>query len=167
MTAKEYLMQAYKIERRINIINDKIAKLRSQLEYKGISYDGSGASHSGSSEDMSDVIIKISEYEERNKALADKLICRRLEIENVIENVQDDVQREVLERRYLLYQSWESGLKWRIDQQTGKRRKVYVKGIAEDMGYSVQHIYRLHGMALKKVIIPEKYESERELQSVL
>ena len=167
MTAKEYLTQAYKIERRINIINDKIVKLRSQLEYKGISYDGSGASHGGASEDMSDVIIKIAQYEERNKALADKLIFQRLEIEKSIEDIQDDVQREVLERRYLLYQSWESGLKWRTDQQTGKRRKVYVKGIAEDMGYSVQHIYRLHGKALKKIIIPEKYESERELQSML
>lgn len=162
MTAKEYLNQAYKIGRRINIINDKIAKLRSQLEYKGISYDSPGSSRGSSSGDMSDVIIKIAEYEERNKALTDKLICRWLEIENVIENVQDDVQREVLERRYLLYQQWESGLKWRTDELTGKRIKVYIKGIAEDMGYSERQIYRIHRKALKEVTIP-KDDSECHL----
>jgi len=163
LTAKEYLTQAYKIERRINIIKDKIVKLRSQLEYKGISYDGLGASHGGASEDMSEVIIKIAQYEERSKALADKLICQRLEIEKSIEDIQDDVQREVLERRYLLYQSWESGLKWRTDRQTGNRRKVYVKGIAEDMGYSERQIYYTHGKALQNIVVPKKDCSELQL----
>jgi len=146
LTAKEYLMQAYRIERRISIINDKIAKLRSQLEYKGISYDSSGASHGGTREDISDVIIKISEYEERNKALADSLISQRLEIEQSIEDIQDDVQREVLERRYLLYQQWEG----HFDRRTGE----YIKGIAEEMGYCKRQVLRIHGKALKKISMP-------------
>lgn len=141
--AKEYLMQAYKIERRINIIKDKTVKLRSQLEYKGLSYENLGASHGSPSKDMSDVVIKISEYEERNKALADKLISQRLEIEKSIEDIQDDVQREVLERRYLLYQNW----KGHFDERTGK----YVKGIAEEMGYCKRQVLRIHGEALKKI----------------
>ena len=33
MTAKEYLQNAYKIERRVKIIENKVKKLRSQLEY--------------------------------------------------------------------------------------------------------------------------------------
>lgn len=39
MTAKEYLQNAYKIERRVKIIENKVKKLRSQLEYAGISYE--------------------------------------------------------------------------------------------------------------------------------
>ena len=43
MTAKEYLQNAYKIERRVKIIENKVKKLRSQLEYAGISYENTGA----------------------------------------------------------------------------------------------------------------------------
>ena len=45
MTAKEYLQNAYKIERRVKIIENKVKKLRAQLEYAGISYENTGASH--------------------------------------------------------------------------------------------------------------------------
>ena len=85
MTPKEYLNQAYKIERRINIIGAKVSKLRSQLEYKGISYDGSGASHSTADSDgMSSTIADIADYERRQRELADVLIAKRFEIESVI-----------------------------------------------------------------------------------
>lgn len=144
MTPKEYLNQAYKIERRINIISAKVSKLRSQLEYKGISYDGSGASHSTADSDgMSSTIADIADYERRQRELADVLIAKRFEIESIIDSVPNAAQREVLERRYLLYQRWES----RFDERTGE----YVKGIAEEMGYSAQHLYRIHGAALKAI----------------
>lgn len=149
MTPKEYLNQAYKIERRINIIGAKVSKLRSQLEYKGISYDGSGASHgTADSDGMSSTIADIADYERRQRELADVLIAKRFEIESVIENVQNSAQREVLERRYLLYQRWES----RFDERTGE----YVKGIAEEMNYSPRAIYKIHGEALKNIALPEE-----------
>ena len=144
MTPKEYLNQAYKIERRINIIGAKVSKLRSQLEYKGISYDSSGTSHgTADSDGMSSTIADIADYERRQRELADVLIAKRFEIESVIDSVPNAAQREVLERRYLLYQRWES----RFDERTGE----YVKGIAEEMGYSVRQIMRIHGRALQAI----------------
>lgn len=143
MTPKEYLSQAYKIERRINIINAKVSKLRSQLEYKGISYESCGSSCSASNDKMPDMIAKISDYEHRQKELAEKLLAKRFEIESVIDSVQDAAQREVLERRYLLYQRWEG----RFDERTGE----YVNGIAEEMRYSVRQIMRIHGRALQNI----------------
>lgn len=102
MTAKEYLQNAYKIERRVKIIENKVKKLRSQLEYAGISYESAGASHGSCNGDkMSSTIERIAEYERRQQELALILIDKRLQIEQSIDAVADADQREVLERRYL------------------------------------------------------------------
>ena len=160
MTAKEYLQQAYKIERRINIIVAKVEKLRSQLEYKGISYDSGGSHGSSNGDAMLNTLVKINEYESKQNELADKLIEKRFEIEKAIEGVQNAVQREVLERRYLLYEQWESHAEWRTDELTGRKYKVIVNGIAENMNYSVRAIYKIHGKALQNITVPEKECSE-------
>ena len=47
------------------------------------------------------------EYSEDISAQTDKLITTRIEIDKAIKAVADDTQREVLERRYLLYEKWE------------------------------------------------------------
>lgn len=141
MTAKEYLNQAYKIDCRIKIIDEKIKRMKSLAVYKSPSFDGTG----GSSVDKGENYIKIIEYEQRQNNLRDLLVDKRLEIENTIGSVQNAIQREVLERRYLLYQQWES----RFDERTG----VYIKGIAESMRYSDRQIFRIHGEALKKVAV--------------
>ena len=91
------------------------------------------------------VTIRCLDYEKDANRLIDQLVTKRLEIENAIKSVRDDAQREVLERRYLLFQRWES----RFDGRTGE----YIKGIAESMGYSERQIYRLHGKALKNVSV--------------
>ena len=70
-----------------------------------------------------------------------------VQTKNAIAAVQDEVQREILERRYLLYQPFVSG----YNRKTGD----YVRGIAEDMHYSERQIYRLHGMALLKINVSE------------
>ena len=57
-----------------------------------------------------------------------EMIAARQRAEMLIASVPDAVQREVLTRRYIIGQRWES--------------------IAIDMDYEVRHIYRLHGNAL-------------------
>lgn len=154
MTAKEYLNQAYKIERRININRAKIEKLRSQLEYGGAVHSGGG--NGLSAEKIPELTERVLEYEKRQKELTEILIRKRLEIENAIEAVCDPVQREVLERRYLLHEQWESHAERRTDGLTGRRYKVIVNGIAENMNYSPQAIYKIHGKALQNIIVPEE-----------
>lgn len=129
MTAKEYLSQAYKMDRRIRIIEAKVEKLRASLEYSPPSFIGAG---SGSSADrMPDMISLIVEYEQRAVQLRAEYVEKYIEIDKAIRSIQDPTQREVLERRYLLYQKWQQ--------------------IADEMHYSVQNVYILHGKALQKI----------------
>ena len=144
MTPKEYLNQVYKIDCQINLTLAKIEKMRASL-YK-IGNGGSGVpTQRQSSDSLGAAIAKVLDYEKDANRLIDQLVTKRLEIENAIKSVRDDAQREVLERRYLLFQRWES----RFDGRTGE----YIKGIAESMGYSERQIYYLHGKALKNIAV--------------
>lgn len=131
MTAKDYLSQAYKMDKRIRIIEAKAEKLRSAIEYSPPSLSGTGG---GSSADrMPDTISKIMEYEQRAAELRALYVEKYIEIDKAIRSVQSPTQREVLERRYLLYQKWEQ--------------------IAEEMHYSSENVFKLHGKALQKITV--------------
>ena len=145
MTAKEYLNQAYKLDRQAEMLLAKADKLRESLYGRGVSYDGSrvksGAGSAG--DNLSDTVAQVIEYEEQAERIIEKLVEKRIEIEHTIAQVPDEAAREVLERRYLLYQPWDSY----YDKHTG----VYVKGIYESMHYSRRQIFYYHGLALKSV----------------
>lgn len=143
MTAKEYLNQAYIIDRRINMTLAKSQKLRESLYGRGQKIDDVGGGKGGDGDVIGETISKVMEYEEKASELIDKLVTARLEIEKAIQSIPDEIQREVLERRYLLFQNWESY----YDTKTGE----YIKGIADDMGYSPSHVYRIHGSALNSI----------------
>lgn len=141
MTAKEYLNQAYIIDRRINMIIAKADKMRQSLYGRGQALDPVGGGKGNADKDIvSNTVAMVIDYENKANELIDKLIHVRFQIENSIQDIGDDVQREVLERRYLLYQDWES----HFDKRTGE----YVKGIAEEMNYGVRQIHRIHRKAL-------------------
>lgn len=130
MTAKDYLKQIYRLDRRIELDRRKIEKLRAVLDYK----PPSGGSGSGSSADrIPDTLAKIIEYEEQAERLTKRYIEVYMEVETAIAAVSDPVLREVLERRYLLYQKWEE--------------------IADAMHRDLRWIYRLHGKALQQLTI--------------
>ena len=130
MTTKEYLRQIYRLDRRIELDRCKIEKLRAVLDYK----PPSGGSGSGSSADrIPDTLAKIIEYEEQAERLTKRYIELYIEIEKAIAAVSDPVLREVLERRYLLYQKWEE--------------------IADAMHRDLRWVYRLHGKALQQLTI--------------
>lgn len=146
MTAKEYLNQAYYIDREINLALAKADKLRQSLYGRAVAYDSTGGAKSSSDKDViGKTIEKIDEYERKANELIDSLIEKRIEIENTIKAVPDSVQREVLERRYLLFQPWDSG----YDKVTGE----YIKGIYESMNFSRRQIFYLHGEALKSIAL--------------
>ena len=131
MTAKDYLSQAYKMDRRIRIIEEKVRKLRSMIECSSPSLDSAGGG--SSCERVPDTVAKIIGYEERAAELRRQLVEKYLEIDSAIHSVPDTTQREVLERRYLLYQKWSV--------------------IAEEMNYSLDNVFKLHGKALQKIIL--------------
>lgn len=145
MTAKEYLNQAYYIDREINLTLAKSDKLRQSLYGRAVAYDSTAVQSSEDKDVIGKTIEKIDEYERKANELIDSLIKKRIEIENTIKAVPDSVQREVLERRYLLFQEWDSG----YDRNTGE----YKKGIYEEMHFSRRQIFYLHGEALKSIAL--------------
>ena len=147
MTPKEYLNQAYYIDRRIKMTIAKAEKMRASITYKSPTFENLGSSSKSTSDILSKAIAKVIDYEHRADELVDLLVEKRVEIENVIQAIPDDAQREILERRYLLFQRWEG----RFDERTGE----YVKGIIDYMNYSPRAVYKLHGEALKNIVVPK------------
>lgn len=143
MTAKEYLNQAYYIDREINLTLAKADKLRQSLYGRAVTHDSTAVQSSGDKDTLGRTFEKIDEYERKANEMIDRLVEKRIEIENTIKAVPDSVQREVLERRYLLFQEWDSG----YDRNTGE----YKKGIYEEMHFSRRQIFRIHGEALSVV----------------
>lgn len=95
MTAKEYLNQAYRLDRQAEMLIAKAEKLRSSLYGKGVSYDGSKVKGAPCG-DLSDTVAQVIEYEQQSADVIEKLIGKRIEIERVIAAVPDADQREVL-----------------------------------------------------------------------
>ena len=141
MTAKEYLSQAYRLDKQADMILQKAEALRKSLYGRGQNYENTG--HISNNGSLAKAIEKVADYERKADEIIDKLVDMRIEIENAINEVPDPIQREVLERRYLMYQPFEGG----YDKKTG----AYIKGIDEIMGYSARQIYRFHGYGLQKI----------------
>lgn len=137
MTAKEYLRQAYIIDRKIKLDTEKLTEMRAVLYGRGVSCESDGSKHVRSGNGFENALLRVMEQEEHLDAEIDQLTAKRLEIEKAIAAIPNEVQREVLTRRYLLYQKWEE--------------------IAEAMNYSERHIRRLHGYALKNMSLNVRF----------
>lgn len=137
MTEKEYLQQAYRIDRKIKLDTEKLAAARSALYGKTARYDSDGSNPVPYGNVTESAVLRVMELEERLNREIDELTAKRQEIELVVNAVPDEVQREVLTRRYLLYQKWEV--------------------IAEEMNFSERHIRRLHGYALKNMSLNVRF----------
>ena len=147
MKAKEYLQQAFVLKRRMKVELEKVEELMSVLEYRSPSFENVGSFGSGNNSKMADTVAKVIDYRQKYEALRAEYVDKYREIERVINELDDISEREILERRYLLCEAWES----RYDEKTGE----YVVGIAEKMGYSIRRAYQKHGIALTKIKIPE------------
>lgn len=128
MNSKDYLKQAYILDRQIRLDIQKLDSMRGSLYGRAVSYDKDGSTSASKANGMEDSMIRVLDYERHINEEIERLTAKRAEIESDIYSVQDDVLREVLTRRYLLYQKWEL--------------------IAEEMNYGVRHIYKLHLKAL-------------------
>lgn len=140
MTPKEYLMRARYLDDRINskiqqvvTLNELATKCTSTLS------DMPKSSNRGGSR-MEDAIIKIVALEEEINSDIDQLVDLKREIMCVIQKVQNDEYKTLLEKRYLCRFSWEQ--------------------IAVDLNYSIQHIYRMHDGALREIEVVLQHESK-------
>lgn len=140
MTAKEYLQQARFLDSRIKSKVQQIDSLNALATHctATISDMPRNPKHGGSR--MEEAIIKIIALQEEINADIVSLVELKRDIVKVVKSIPGAEHQTVIEKRYLCCASWEQ--------------------IAVDLGYSIQHIYRLHDAALEKIEQVLKDESK-------
>lgn len=139
MTSKEYLLQARFLDASIRTKVEQIEALNNlATSCTAVISDMPRNPNRGGSR-MADAVMKIIDLQEEIKIDMIALVNLKREIMDVIKAVSSLELRTILEKRYLSFISWER--------------------IAVELGYSIQHTYRLHDMALKEVEEILKHES--------
>ena len=131
MTAKEYLSQAYKIDNDINSKLEQVASLRDLATKATTTMSDMPGSPNRNIHKMENAIIKIVDLEDEINSDINELISLKADITHMIKRVTNRQERTILEKRYLCFDTWEQ--------------------ISVDMGYSIQHTFRLHDKALREI----------------
>ena len=128
MTAKQYLMRAWHIDRRI----DRLIEERDRLE--SILTRGVGQLTGlprGGGHDWTDTAIRVADLTARIGEEIRALCAIKREVSEAIDQVEDKRAREVLTLRYRNYMTWDQ--------------------IAEDLHYTDRWVFILHCRGLKRV----------------
>ena len=132
MTPKEYLNQAYWLDRRIDSKLEQLSALKDMVTKTTSAMTDDVVSHTRNVHSMQDVVAKIIDMQAEINADIDRLVDLKSEIMHVIKDVRNPEHQTLLELRYLCFKSWEY--------------------VAEQMGYNVRHIYRLHDEAVEQIL---------------
>ena len=134
MTAKEYLGQAYLIDQRINSKLEQVASLNELATKCTSTLTGMPRNPNRGTSTMADAVGKIVDLQAEINRDIDRLVDLKREMVRLIKAVDNTEYQTLLELRYLCFRTWEQ--------------------IAVDMGYSIQHIYRLREKAYDKIRVP-------------
>lgn len=128
MTAKEYLLQAKNLDDYINAKLREAAQLRSRIiNLQGVSYDKDSVK-GGRVHNFTDAVDSLIKLEQYIDTQIYRLVSLKKEIGDKINIISDNRFKTVLTRYYLCNEKFNT--------------------IAEEMGYSLIHVKRLHGLAL-------------------
>ena len=142
MTTKEYLSQAYRIDKRINSKIEQIKQLRDLATKVTSTIDETGVCGSGNKQQMECIIVKIVDLEHEINEDIDTLVDLKKDIMALIKTVENPEYQMLLELRYLCYKKWEQ--------------------IAVDMGYTRRHLGRMHINALN--LLNSKKLSQKDIE---
>lgn len=132
MKAKDYLRQAFCLDRRIASDIDEIRELRELAESVSSPTLGERVQTSRSTTaPFARSIEKIIDLESKVADEVDRLVDMKTEIRETIDKVDDHDQRMLLRYRYIHFHTWEE--------------------IAAEMNYGLRWVYALHGRALDSV----------------
>lgn len=135
MTAKEFLMMAWEIDRRIDRKTEERDRLQAKLT-AGRSANLTGMPRRGRY-DWTDTAAKVADIDRAIGAEISELCRIKREVNAAIDAVEDMRYRRVLELRYRNYLPWDK--------------------ISEETGYDLRYVYRLHGKALLRVKVPGSF----------
>ena len=134
MTAKEFLRRARAVDRRVDEATERVERLRAKLGAGRMS-SITGMPRGGSS-DWTQTADRLIELEQAVNARTRELVRWKLAAIDAIRAVEDPRLSEVLELYYIDGFTWEQ--------------------VAQRMGVDVRTVYRLHGRALLRVVVPEE-----------
>ena len=106
MTAKEYLSQAYWLDRRINSKLEQLSSLNDIATRSTSVMSDDVVSRTRNVHAMEDVIAKIVDMKAEVNAEIDRLVDLKREISRMIGMIDDPELQVLLELRYLNYLKW-------------------------------------------------------------
>ena len=134
MTVKEYLGQAYRLVQRINSKLEQVASLNELATKCTSTLTGMPRNPNRGTSTMADAVGKIVDLQAEINRDIDRLVDLKREMVSLIKAVDNTEYQTLLELRYLCFKTWEQ--------------------ISVDMGYSIQHIYRLREKAYDEIRVP-------------
>ena len=135
MNVKEFLSQLHFIDQRINCKFEQVQKLRALATKGSATLSDINISQSKKTQKMESTVLKIISLENEINKDINELIDLKQKISSMIKQVGNFECQVLLELRYLNLKTWAQ--------------------IASEMGYSLQHIFKIHRKALKSIKIPE------------
>ena len=136
MSTKDYLSQAYRIDQRINSKLAQVMSLRDLLGKATGTLSGAPKAATPNPHSMEDTIAKMVDLENEINEDIDALVDLKAEIMRRIKRVENTDYQTILELRYLCFKRWEE--------------------VSIELGYSMQHLFRLHDEALEAVSFPKR-----------
>lgn len=136
MKPKEYLSQARFLDMRIKSKIQQIESLNDLATSCTAVISDMPRNPNGGGSRMADAVTKIIDLQLEINNDMNELVELKGEITSVIKAIPNLEHQTILEKRYLCILPWEQ--------------------IAVDMGYSLQHTFRLHDVALKNIAIPKR-----------
>lgn len=135
MTVKEYLSQAYRLDKRIDSKIEQLKSLNLLATKCTTTLSDMPKSQSISNSRLEDTVVKIVDLQEEINRDIDSLVDLKRDIVRTIKSVQNPEYQIILELRYLCFKTWEE--------------------IAVQMNCSIDNVFKIRKNALKSVVIPE------------
>lgn len=131
MDIKKMLETHKEIDDNINMKLEEIAQLRALAERCTIRITGETRSAGNYSDKVGRNAAKMIDLEHKIDADIDRLVDLKERIMSLAATLGDDSERIVIERHYILHESFEA--------------------IADKLGYTPRHVHRLHRSALARL----------------
>lgn len=135
MRTKEYLQQAYKIDRILRSRFRQIESLESLATSATQAFGSTPLSSRTNGSKVENMAVRIVDLKNETERDSERLLRIRADIARAIRSVNDLTLEYVLEERYLNFRTFDQ--------------------IADDMSMSRDHIFRLHRRAVSLVHIPD------------
>ena len=133
MTAKDYLSQAWRVDRMVSAKLEQVKSLHLLAEKATATLSDMPRKPAPNSHRMEDIIVKIVDLETEINGDIERLVDLRRDIGKVIKDMANPDHQVLLELRYLAFLSWGE--------------------IAREMRYSKSRIFVIHQDALEIVKI--------------